>query len=255
MKKFFLMGLIGLVGLMGNVRADVLGEFHFDGTLGDKIGVSIEFAVNGDYVAVGEIVYTHSKKPIRFLLVGVWTGDEYLLNEYQPDGSVTGCLRMEIDDTTYNEPVLTAGTWTNPKNGQVYEMKNMESGSMSANNPWNYGTPGTIEGEYVFHQWDLSSKSMKEGRAVFHWAGEHSLLFSVNNDLLGGSLKNAPGRPAELRAYTYNTFDYPEANKCGYSFSACFFKNFVVLITSSEPETTTCQGKSHRIDGVYFKMK
>ena len=94
------MGLIGLVGLMGNVRADVLGEFHFDGTLGDKIGVSIEFAVNGDYVAVGEIVYTHSKKPIRFLLVGVWTGDEYLLNEYQPDGSVTGCLRMEIDDTT-----------------------------------------------------------------------------------------------------------------------------------------------------------
>ena len=115
-------------------RKSSSGEFHFDGTLGDNIGVSIEFVVNSDDVAVGEIAYTNPEKPIRFRLVGVWTGDEYLLNEYQPDGSVTGCLRMKIDDTTYYKPVLTAGTWTNPRNGQVYEMKNMESGYMSANN-------------------------------------------------------------------------------------------------------------------------
>ena len=252
MKKIFLMGLIGLMGLMGNVRADVLGDFHFEGTLGDKIGVSIEFAVNADYVAVGEIVYTNHKKPIHLLIVGTWTGDEYLLNEYKPDGTVTGCLRMKIDDTTYNEPILTEGSWSNPKNGQVYEMKNMEYIGTSSNSFWDYGTQETIEGDYYFHQWDTASNSMVIGSASFRWAGDHKLNFEILNDLEVGYIDNTPGRPAELRPYTYNDFVY---EKCSYVFEAHFFKNFVVLITASEPGNNMCGDKNLKIDGVYFKMK
>lgn len=238
-----------------SARADVLGEFHFDGTLGDNIGVTIEFAVNGDMVAVGEIVYTNHKKPIRLLLVGVWTGNEYLLNEYKADGTVTGCLHMEIDDTTYNTPVITKGFWTNPKNGQTYEMKNMTSDVMSANNPWDYATQETIEGEYIFHQWDPSSNSMKNGHASFRWAGDHKLHFNITNEILGSSLQSYPDRPAELRPYTYNDFEYNNANDCGYSFSAHFFKHFVVLISTSEdPEAALCE-KPNNIDGVYFKIE
>jgi hypothetical protein len=252
MKKFFLMGLIGLVGLMGNVRADVIADFHFEGTLGDKIGVSIEFAVNADYVAVGEIVYTNHKKPIRLLIVGTWTGDEYLLNEYKADGTVTGCLRMKIDDTTYNEPILTEGSWSNPKNGQVYEMKNMEYIGTSSNSFWDYGTQETIEGDYYFHQWDTASNSMVIGSASFRWAGDHKLNFEILNDLEVGYIDNTPGRPAELRPYTYNDFVY---EKCSYVFEAHFFKNFVVLITASEPGNNMCGDKNLKIDGVYFKVK
>lgn len=234
--------------------ADVVGQFHFEGTLGDKIGVSIEFAVNGDNVAVGEIIYTNSKKPIRFLIVGVWTEEEYLLNEYKADGTVTGCMRMKIDDKTYNEPTLTEGSWTNPKTGKVYEMKNMSSQPMSANNPWDYGNQQTIEGDYAFHQWDAASNTKKGGQASFRWDGDHRLRFEIVNDLRGSSLKNNTNRPAELIPYTYNDFYYENANDCGYGFSAHFFKKFVVLITTSEPSTASCGGKRFAVDGVYMRI-
>ena len=247
--------LLLLSGFLQPARADVLSQFHFEGTLGDHIGVTIEFAVNGDMVAVGEIVYTNHKKPIHLLLVGMYTGDEYLLNEYKADGTVTGCLHMEIDDTTYNEPVITKGFWTNPKNGQAYEMKNMTSEVMSANNPWDYATQETIEGEYIFHQWDPSLNSMKNGRATFRWAGDHKLHFDIKNEVLGSSLQSRLDRPAELIPYTYNDFEYGNANDCGYSFGAHFFKRFVVLISTSEdPESALCENPNN-IDGVYFKIE
>jgi hypothetical protein len=41
--------------------------------------------------------------------------------------------------------------------------------------------------------------------------------------------------------------------ECGYSFSAHFFKNFVVIITTSEPETITCTGENCNVEGVYMK--
>lgn len=236
-------------------KADVLGDFHFEGTLGDKIGVSIEFAVNADYVAVGEIIYTNHKKPIRLLIVGTWTGDEYLLNEYKADGTVTGCLRMRIDDTTYNEPILTEGTWTNPKNGQVYEMKNMEYIGTSSNNFWDYAKEDVIDGEYVYRHWDLASNSWKNGRATFRLAGDHKVRFEIINDLHESYYKSLPDRPADLIATTYNSFYYKEANNCGYSFSAHFFKNFVVFISEENPEAAVCSGKRNKVDGVYFKVK
>lgn len=236
-------------------KADVLGDFRFEGTLGDKIGVTIAFAVNGDMVAVGEIVYTNHKKPIHLLLVGIWTGDEYLLNEYKPDGTVTGCLRMHIDDTTYNEPILSQGSWTNPKSGQTYEMKNMEYMGASGTF-WDYGTQKTLAGDYVFHQWDPTSKSMKNGYASFRWAGDHQLHFDIMDELQGGSLHSQSDRPAELRPYTYNDFFYSDANDCGYSFEAHFFKHFVVIVSTAEdPESAMCNGVWNNVSGVYFKVK
>jgi hypothetical protein len=247
--------VIFLCVFISSAKADVLGDFHFEGTLGDKIGVSIEFAVNGDYVAVGEIVYTNHKKPVRFLIVGTWTGDEYLLNEYKTDGTVTGCLRMRIDDTTYNEPILTEGSWSNPKSGQVYQMKNMEYIGTSSNSFWDYAKEEDIDGEYVYRHWDLASNSWKNGHATFRLAGGHKVRFEVINEMPDSYYKSLPGRPADLTATTYNSFYYKEANDCGYTFSAHFFKNFVVLISEENPEAAVCSGKKNKVDGVYFKLK
>ena len=44
-------------------QADVLGEYSFVGSLGDKIPVRLKFAVNGDEIAVGEIFYPKAKNP------------------------------------------------------------------------------------------------------------------------------------------------------------------------------------------------
>lgn len=237
-------------------RADVIADFRFEGTLGDKINVSIDFAVNDDGVAVGEIIYLGRKNPKPILLVGVWSGDEYFLDEYSADGTVTGCLRLAIDDTTYNEPILTSGSWTNPKSGQVYEMKNMEYLGTSSNSHWNYAKEEAIDGEYAFHQWDRTSNTLKEGHATFRLAGDHKVRFEVINKLQGSYLKSAADRPAELIAYTYNDFNYENANECGYSISVHFFTDFVVIKNLTEdPETAMCNGRWDNVTGVYFKVK
>ena len=64
-------------------QADVLGEYSFEGTLGDKIPVRLKFAVNGDEIAVGEIYYPKAKNPAPILVVGSPTNDEgwYYLKE------------------------------------------------------------------------------------------------------------------------------------------------------------------------------
>ena len=36
------------------VQADVLGEYSFEGTLGDKIPIRLKFCINGDEIAVGD---------------------------------------------------------------------------------------------------------------------------------------------------------------------------------------------------------
>ena len=56
-------------------QADVLGEYSFEGTLGDKIPVRLKFAVNGEEIAVGEIYYPKAKDPAPILVVGAPTRD------------------------------------------------------------------------------------------------------------------------------------------------------------------------------------
>ena len=81
------------------------------------------------------------------------------------------------------------------------------------------------------------------------------MRFEVINDLHDSYYKSLPDRPADLIATTYNSFYYKEANVCGYSFSAHFFKNFVVLISEENPEAAICSGKRNKVEGVYFKVK
>ena len=81
-------------------QADVLGEYSFEGTLGDKIPVRLKFAVNGEEIAVGEIYYPKAKNPAPILVVGSPTNDEgwYYLKEYQSDGTITGTMLFLRDD-------------------------------------------------------------------------------------------------------------------------------------------------------------
>ena len=47
--------ILFLCAILQTIKADVDGEYQFEGTLGDKIPVVITFCVNGDGIAVGEI--------------------------------------------------------------------------------------------------------------------------------------------------------------------------------------------------------
>jgi hypothetical protein len=62
-------------------------------------------------------------------------------------------------------------------------------------------------------------------------------------------------RPAVLGDHTYDWFVYENVNECGYGFSAHFFKKFVVLKTTTGPDTLGCFGSGVAFDGVYIKVK
>ncbi|MBO4660175.1 MAG: hypothetical protein J5610_01785 [Prevotella sp.] len=239
------------------IHADVDAEYSFEGTLGDKIPVEISFCVNGDGIAVGEILYTKAKSPTPILIVGYAEEWGYAMNEYQADGTITGSLSMIIEEDG-GKPSLKEGTWFNPKTGKEFQMKNMKLVSTSVDVPkyMDYEKADNIGTEYSYQIWNSAYESMMGGTACFKYIGEHKVHFEVSNashNIAEG--QSAPDRPAVLGDYTYDYFNYDNVNECGYGFSAYFFKRFVVLRTTSGPDTYGCFGMGASFDGVYMKIK
>ena len=246
------------------VRADVLGEYSFVGTLGDKIPVRLKFAVNGDEIAVGEIFYPKAKNPAPILVVGAPTEDGwYFLREYQADGTVTGTMSFKIDgEGTVGGVYISEGTWTNPRTGKSLPMRHFETNTDAVTGPFDvtdfldYEAPQNIGREYVYYIWNSGYGHMMGGTVQFRGAGRYRLHFMVSNtpgNIAEG--RSAPDRPAVLGETTHDYFFYENVNECGYGFSAHFFKKFVVLKTTTGPETLGCFGNGVAFDGVYIKVK
>jgi hypothetical protein len=247
-------------------QADVLGEYSFVGMLGDKIPVRLKFVVNGDEIAVGEIYYPKTKNPAPILVVGAPSSDNgwYYLKEYQSDGTITGTMYFKVEGEDHADgPYISEGTWTNPMTEKSLPMKNFTTNDDALTGPvdvtayLDYEDPQNIGREYSYTIWNPHYESMMGGYVTFRAAGKHKLHFEVSNcpsNMAEGS--SDPDRPAVLGDYTYNYFNYDNVNECGYSFSAHFFKKFVVLkSTSLEPEAFNCFGAGVAFDGVYIKVK
>lgn len=255
-----LISLLVLLMLALTAQADVLGEWSFEGTLGDNIPVKLKFAVNADEIAVGEIYYPKAKNPAPILVVGRMLEDGwYDMKEYQSDGTITGILSFKIEgEDTAAGAYISEGTWTNPKTEKSFPMKHFESNGEMVPVPdyLDYEDPQNIGREYSYSIWNPGYKSMMGGNVKFRGAGVHKLHFEVSN--VPGNIaegKSEPNRPAVLGDYTYNWFEYKDVNDCGYGFSAHFFKKFVVLKTITEYNTLGCFGMGVAFDGVYIKIK
>ena len=258
MKKLLL--LITVMMWAVAAQADVLGEYSFEGTLGDKIPVKLKFAVNGDNIAVGEIYYPKAKNPAPILVVGeLHESGWYSLCEYQSDGVVTGRMQFKIEgEDTAAGAYITEGTWTNPRTDKGLEMKHFVANGedVPVTEYLDYEDPQNIGREYSYSIWNPNYKAMMGGNVKFRGAGKHKLHFEVSN--VPGNIaegKSEPGRPAVLGEYTYNYFNYENVNECGYGFSAHFFKKFVVLKTTTGYDTLGCFGMGVAFDGVYIKVK
>ena len=245
-------------------QADVLGEYSFEGTLGDKIPVRLKFAVNGEEIAVGEIYYPKAKNPAPILVVGSPTNDEgwYYLKEYQSDGTITGTMLFRIVEEENENPYIAEGTWTNPRTEKSLPMKNFSTnddaltGRINVKDYLDYEDPQNIGREYAYSIWNPRYGSMMGGNVKFRGAGKYKLHFEVSNapgNIAEG--KSAPERPAVLGEGTHDYFYYENVNECGYGFSAHFFKKFVVLKSTTKYETFGCFGMGVAFDGVYIKVK
>lgn len=259
MKRF--LTLVTMLMLALAVSADILGEYSFEGTIGDNIPFEVKFCVNGDEIAVGEIYYPKAKHPAPILLVGsMEEGSEFCyMREYQSDGTVTGILTFCIvDDGTADGVRVTNGVWTNPRTGKELKMKKvrMNDGFVDIPSYMDYEDPQNIGREYSYSLWNRHYNAMMGGTVKFRGAGKNKLHFEVSNsphNIAEG--KSESNRPAVLGEATHDYFYYNNVNECGYGFSAHFFKKFVVLKTTSGPETLGCFGMGTTFDGVYIKVK
>ncbi|MBR5028837.1 MAG: hypothetical protein IKX51_06425 [Bacteroidales bacterium] len=257
MKRVCLFIIISLFAQLS--IADVLGEYFFMGTLGDKIPIELAFSVNGEYLVVGEITYTKNKNAKPILLVGDVNDDGlYTIAEYMSDGNITGWLSFRINDSFADGPVLYDGTWTNPKNYKSYEINvrsDPDSYKADYSRFYEYATPEEVAGEYQYRESNAANGQERMGYAKFTNAGEHKLNFDISvvtPNIAEGH--NAPDRPAVLGKFTYNFFYYENLNDCGYGFSAHFYKRFVVIRTiSPQPESINCFGMGATLEGVYIK--
>jgi len=260
MKKVFL--FFSLLLAMA-AQADVLGEYSFEGTLGDKIPVRLKFAVNGDEIAVGEIFYPKAKNPAPILVVGAPTEDGwYYLKEYQSDGTITGTMMFKIVEEENEPTYISEGTWTNPRTEKSLPMKNFSwnddaiTGPINVTDYLDYEDPQNIGREYAYSIWNPRYNSMMGGNVKFRGAGKYKLHFEVSNapgNIAEG--KSEPDRPAVLGEGTHDYFNYENVNDCGYGFSAHFFKKFVVLKTTTPYSTLGCFGMGVAFDGVYIKVQ
>ena len=270
MTKVWIQTMLGKMALLFfslmltlTAQADVLGEYSFEGTLGDKIPVRLKFAVNGEEIAVGEIYYPKAKNPAPILVVGAPTRDGwYYLKEYQSDGTITGTMYFRIVEEENEEPYIAEGTWTNPRTEKSFPMKNFTTnddaltGRIDVTDYLDYEDPQNIGREYVYSIWNPNCQSMMGGHVNFRGAGKYKLHFevcNVPNNIAEG--RSDPDRPAVLGEATHDYFIYENVNDCGYGFSAHFFKKFVVLKTITPYETLNCFGAGVAFDGVYIKVK
>jgi len=240
-------------------RADVLGEFSFEGTLGDKIPVRLKFCVNGDEIVVGEIYYLKAKNPAPILVVGNLSEDtnRYYLKEFAPDGTVTGVMMFDIEGED-EEATITNGVWTNPRTDKSFDMKNFRSNDEFVNvtDYLDYEDPQNIGREYAYQIYNPRYGEMMGGTVKFRGAGKYKLHWEISNS--PGNIaegESAPDRPAVLGEATHDYFIYNDANDCGYGFSAHFFKKFVVIKSITGNDTFGCFGYGVTFAGVYIKVK
>ena len=90
---------------------------RYNAKLDGRISVTIAFQKNEDNTVAGYIYYPKAKNPAPIMVVGSVSRhnetDFYTLNEYQPDGKVSGFITLEhklVDGWDYQ----VQGTWTNP---------------------------------------------------------------------------------------------------------------------------------------------
>ena len=240
-------------------QADVLGEYSFEGTLGDKIPVKLKFCVNGEEIAVGEIYYPKAKNPAPILVVGHWDEeiDQYFLEEFATDGTITGVMTFKIEGED-DEATITNGVWTNPRTDKTLDMKNFKSNGefINVTDYFDYEDPQNIGREYAYQLYNPRYGEMMGGTVKFRGAGKYKLHWEISNapgNIAEG--KSEPDRPAVLGEATHDYFIYNDATECGYGFSAHFFKKFVVIKSITGYDTFGCFGNGVTFAGVYIKVK
>lgn len=234
--------------------------YRIRGDLDGKIPVIIVFQKTEDDILGGYIYYPRAKRPAPILIVGSVTHyggtDYYHLREYQPDGIISGVIRLKVKEED-GYMLEWEGTWTNPKTKKEMKIASIffdrEIPKWFTQSVLKPEDPGNIGREYSFQEWNEGAQTMMGGDVSFRAAGKNKVHFHISNvrhNIAEGSSEE--GRPAVLNG---NVFEYREVNECHYGFRAAIFPRFMVINTITDHQSLGCFGMGATFDGVYVKIK
>lgn len=250
--------------------ADGYETVCFSGKMGGKVSVIIAFDyhIDNDDRPSGYIYYPKAKNPAPILIVGNYMAEDqvFYFNEYQPDGTITGSFYIKVDGLggEYADgPYITDGEWTDPKSGKAYSLKGMRSYNyyhgMSYAPDWfdhpvyKRADPAHIGKTYSYKRWHAGYNDYIGGHVSFRGAGKDKVHFDICNvpsNIAEG--KSAAGRPAVLQG---GYFKYDNVNECGYGFECEIYEKYLVLTSTTGPETFDCFGAHTTFEAVYIKVE
>ena len=257
-----------LVFAVIQAHADGMINYCFEGKMGDRVSVVLAFQVPEDddeMPVAGYIYYPKAKTPAPILLVGyVVEEGRYHLNEYQPDGTITGYINLTVKGEDYADgPIISSGEWTNPKTGATFELNMLKSPNDHVRtqmympdwyeSPFHLADPAHIGKRYSYKRWHIGAEDWMGGQVAFRAAGKNKVHFDIcNNPSNIAEGQSEAGRPAMLKG---SEFTYERVNECGYGFRCLIFEKFLVIKTTTGPESLECFGAHTSFEGVYIKVE
>lgn len=267
MKKLSLI-FCALIFSVISAYADGTETLCFSGKMGGKISVIIAFDyhIDNEERPSGYIYYPNAKNPAPILIVGNYMEEDnaFFFNEYQPDGTISGTIFFKVDGFEYADgPYIAEGEWKNPKTGKSFSLKNMHSYNyyhgISYAPDWfdhpiyKHADPAHIGKRYSYKTWHSGQNDYMGGHVSFRGAGKNKIHFdicNVPNNIAEG--KSDPNRPAILQG---SYFKYNNVNECGYGFECRIYEKYLVITSTTDPNTFDCFGAFTTFEAVYIKVE
>lgn len=217
-------------------------QFHWTGTINNKIPVFLNYAVLENVIA-GEITYlnTKDKKPIK-ILGSIEEDKTYRLLEFEPSGNITGVLTGKPTAQSFT------GNWSSPKTRKELSL-NLQHKDTTIKPITIIPAGNDIAGNYRYQY----SEKGYQGGVDIKKVSEKKIAFSIS------SVTSAPARNiAEVEKDTVelkgNSLIYtiPGSNNC--EFKMTFYKGFLA-VRYTKGYCTGQFGNNATIDGLFLKVK
>jgi hypothetical protein len=234
---------------------DSIKRFAWNGRIGKNIPISVWFEVRSDGLIAGELLYTRTGSGKPILLLGQYNKEynQFIMEEYQPDGFQSGMIGGIV-----NENGIFEGNWSvikNTKNGTVSKdyamiLDNVIDFPKEKKSLLQPAKLEDIGGEYSYYH--THGGGGERGGSINVKRNEESVRFdiSVYDPNLADASNENDDNPVKL---VENKFSYV-IKECNYSFECEFFNDFVYIRDLGEP-TSDCFGANTSLIGVYIKNK
>ncbi|KIO76650.1 hypothetical protein TH53_14020 [Pedobacter lusitanus] len=238
---FFLTGICyGQEKTAGVLEND---QFSYTGFINQKIPVTLDLTILGDYTVTGKISYLNTKPALPISIIGTYNQSEsvFTLAEYEKSGNISGLIRATLKN------LLIEGEWGSTKSDASYPL----SLTFKAHHSIKPQVPASqhIEGEYAYHYgetgYDGVIKITREKNGTYAYA-----IGTVTGDKTR-DLANASGSGLALQNNQLMIEVNPSCR-----FSVTFYDGFL-KIASLNKDADSCgfTGANATLRGVYLKIR